>query len=122
MWIINAPQGRLPGAIFTKIYRVCTLFQYALAVKASLDLLKGLWSYGCFNLTGSGYPKFSVPPSGETMRQTPNISKVKKVLEVLYHHVKVGGIGFHAPPGRRKTLTFLSVRQAFEQFVRPISP
>ena len=37
-------------------------FQDVLAVKISLDLLKGLWSYGGFKLTGSGYPQiFSVP-------------------------------------------------------------
>jgi len=43
MWNINAPQGRIPCANFTKVY---TPFQDALAVKISLDLLKGLWSYG----------------------------------------------------------------------------
>ena len=31
---------------FHKLCRVCTPFQDALAVKISLDLLKGLWSYG----------------------------------------------------------------------------
>jgi len=31
---------------FHKIGGVCTPFQCALAVKISLDLLKGLWSYG----------------------------------------------------------------------------
>jgi len=42
--------------------RVCTPFQDVLAVKISLDLLKGLWSYGRFELTGSGYPQiFSAP-------------------------------------------------------------
>ena len=29
----------------------------ALGVKISLDFLKGLWSYGGFNLRGSGYTK-----------------------------------------------------------------
>ena len=55
---------------FHKICRVCTPFQDAFAVKISLDLLEGLWSYGGFKLRGSGYPRFSAPPSGETMRQT----------------------------------------------------
>ena len=41
-----------------------------LSVQISLDLLKGLWSHGGLKLTGSGYPKFSAPPSGATMRQT----------------------------------------------------
>ena len=70
MWNINTLQGRIPCAIFTK-FAVCTPFQDALAVKSSLDLLKGLWSYGGFKWTGSGSTsKISAPPSGETMRRT----------------------------------------------------
>ena len=47
---------------FHKICNVCTPFQDVLAVKISLDLLKELWSYGGFKLTGSGYPQiFSAP-------------------------------------------------------------
>ena len=47
---------------FHKIRRICTSFQDALDVKISLDLLKGLWSYGGFKLRGPGYPKiFSAP-------------------------------------------------------------
>ena len=61
MWNINAPQGRIPYAIFTKS-AVCTPFQYALAVKISLDLLKGLWSYGGFKLKKSGYPQILGAP------------------------------------------------------------
>jgi len=34
------------------------------------------------------------------------------VLEVLYYHAKFGVLGFHPPPGRRNTLSFLSVRHA----------
>ena len=78
MWNINALQGSIPCAIFTK-FAECIPFQSALAVKISLDLLKGLGSYGGFKLTGSGYPQISVPPSGKTIRQTP------KVLEVQEH-------------------------------------
>jgi len=52
---------------FYKICRICTSFQDALAIKVSLDLLKGLWSYGGFNLTGSGYPQIFNAPSGETL-------------------------------------------------------
>jgi len=43
MWNINAPQGRTPRAIFIT-FAESVPFQYALAVKISLDLLKGLWS------------------------------------------------------------------------------
>jgi len=47
--------GAYPLRDFYNIWRVYTLFQDALAVENSLDLLKGLWSYGGFKLTGSGY-------------------------------------------------------------------
>ena len=51
------PTEAYPLHDFHKICRVCTPFQDALGVKISLDLLKGLWSYGGFKLTGSGYPQ-----------------------------------------------------------------
>jgi len=56
---------------FHKICRVCASFQVALGVKILLDLLKWLWSYAGFKLRGLVARKFSAPPSGETMRQTP---------------------------------------------------
>jgi len=56
------PAGAYPLRNFHKICRVCTQFQDALAVKISLDLLKGLWSYAGFKLMGSGYPQiFNAP-------------------------------------------------------------
>ena len=58
-------QEALAVKVLHKICRICTLFQDALAVKVSLDLLKGLWSYGCFYLTGSGYPNFRCPLSAK---------------------------------------------------------
>jgi len=61
MWNINAPQGRIPCAIFTKFQSLYP-FQDALAVKISLDLRKGLWRYGGFKLTGSGYPQIIRAP------------------------------------------------------------
>ena len=38
--------GAYPLRDFHKICRVCTPFHDTLVVKISLDLLKGLWSYG----------------------------------------------------------------------------
>ena len=64
---------------FHQICIICTPSQDALAVKISLDLLRGLWIYEGFKLTGSGFPQILV------------------------------GLGFHPPPGRPKTLSFLSV-------------
>ena len=54
---INAPQGRTPCAIFIQFAQFVPPFQDALVVKISLDLLKGLWSYGGLKLTVSGYPQ-----------------------------------------------------------------
>ena len=56
------PAGANPLRDFHKICRVCTSFQDALGVKIWLALVKGLWSYGSFKLTVSGYPQsFSAP-------------------------------------------------------------
>jgi len=53
----KCPAWVYPLHDFHEICRVCTPFQDALAVKILLDLLKGLRSYGGFNLTGSGCVK-----------------------------------------------------------------
>ena len=59
---INAPQGRIPCAIFTKFAEFVPHFRIALGVKILLDLLKVLWSYGGFKLRGSACPQiFSAP-------------------------------------------------------------
>jgi len=66
------PAGTHPLRDFHKICRNCTLFQDALVLKISLDLLKGLWSSGGFKLRGLVTPpNFQCPSSGETVRQTP---------------------------------------------------
>ena len=72
------PAGEYPLHSFHKILRVCTLFQDVLAVKISLDLVKGLWSYVWFKLTGSGYPQLSAPHNGKTVRQTPKVLEVQQ--------------------------------------------
>jgi len=72
------PVGAYSFRDFHKICRLCTPFQDALGVNIWLDLLEGLWSYGGFKLRGLVFPKFSAPPDGETMRQTPNVLEVKE--------------------------------------------
>ena len=60
-------------------------------------------------------PKFSVPPSGETMRQNRNVLEVQERAEVLYHHAKFG-VAWISPAARAaKNVEFLSVRHAFER-------
>ena len=74
MWNINASRGAYHLRDFHEICRVCTPFQDALAVKISLDLLKGLWSYGAFKLTGSGYPQiFSAPLAAKLSVKPPKV-------------------------------------------------
>ena len=102
---------------FHKIYRICTSLQDALAIKVSLDLLKGLWGYGSFNSTGSGYPKIYSAPGGETMRQTPNVLEVQERARGPLSPYQVWCVSdFTRRQGGEKTLSFLSVRHAF--FVR----
>jgi len=102
--------GAYPLCDFHKIWRVCTPFQDMLAVKISLDLLKGLWSYGGFKLTGFGYPQIFSAPSSESMRQTPTSFRGARTCSRSSITVpSLVGLGFHPPPGWPKTLSFLSV-------------
>ena len=71
------PARAYPFRDFHKICKVCTPFQDALAVKITLDLLKGLWSYGGFKLTGSGYPQIFIAPIAAKLCIRP-----PKVLEL----------------------------------------
>ena len=77
MWNINAPQG-VSLAQFSQNLQSLYRISGALDVKIWLDLLERLWSYGVFKFRLSGSPKFSAPPSGETMRQTSNVFEVKE--------------------------------------------
>jgi len=95
---------------FHQICRLCTPFQDALAVKTSMDLLKELWRYGGFKLTGSGCPKIFSAPSGETVRQTPKSFEGTRTCSRSSITIpSLVGLGFQPPPGRPKTLSFLSV-------------
>ena len=119
------PAGAYPLRDFHKICRVCTSIKDALDIKIWLDLLKGLWSNGGFKLRGSVSPKFSAPPSGETMRQTTKRFPGERTCSRSSITMpSLVGLGFHPPPGWPKTLSFflsvclsvcLSVRHAFER-------
>ena len=69
--------GAYPLRDFHKIGRVCTPLLDELGAVIWLDLLMGLWSYGGLSWGHLVSPKFSALPSGETMRQTPNVLEVK---------------------------------------------
>jgi len=74
----KCPVGAYPLRDFHKIGTVSTPFQVALAVKISLDFLKGLWSYGGFKLAGSGYPQTFSAPSGETASDPKSFGGARK--------------------------------------------
>ena len=103
----NRPAAAYPVRDFLKVSAVCTPFQNALAVKISLYLRKGLWSYGGFMLKGSGYPQIVSPPSGETMHQTPKCFRGARTCSgSSISMTSLVGLGLHPPPGWPKTLSF----------------
>ena len=108
------PVGAYPLHNFYKICRICTSFKDALAVKVLLDLPKGLWSYGGFNLTGSGNPQIFSAPNGETMRQTTKRFRGARMCS--RSSITIPSLVWSDFTRRRvgeKTLSFLSVRHAF---------
>ena len=111
------PAGAYSLRDFHKICRVCSPFHAALGIKISLGLLKGLRSYGGFKLTGLVIPKFSVPLSGETMRQTPKSFEVQErargpvpPCQVWWGSDFTKNVEFFVPLS-----VCLSVRHAFER-------
>ena len=70
--------GAYPLHDFHKICRVCTAFKDVLAVKILLDLLKGLWSYGGFKLTGSGYPQIFSAPWWRNYASDPTVLELQE--------------------------------------------
>jgi len=70
------PAGAYPLRYFHNICSVCTPFQDALAVKISLDLHKGLRSYGGFNLRGLVIPKFLAPLAAKLCVRPPKVFEV----------------------------------------------
>jgi len=106
--------GAYPLHDFYKICRICTSFKDVLAVKVSLDLPRGLWSYGGFNLTGSGYPQIFSALSGETMRKRFRGARTCSRSSITIPSLV--WLGFHPPPGWRKNVEFFVCPSRF--FVR----
>jgi len=104
------PTGTHPLCDFHEICRLCISFQDALAVKISLDLLKGYGVMGILRRGGRVTHKFSAPPSGETMRQTPkHFPGARTCSRSSATMPSFVGLGFRPPPGWPKTLSFLFV-------------
>jgi len=90
----------------------------------SLDLLKGLWSYGVLNLiTGSDYPQIFSAPNSETVRKIPKSfeGRRKNALKVLYHPAKFDRAQISPAAEAAKNVEYfclsacLFVRHAFER-------
>jgi len=61
-------------------YEICNVYSahmVALANKIWMDLLKGLRSYGSFNLKRSGSPKFSAPLAAKLYVGAPTVLEVQ---------------------------------------------
>jgi len=61
MWNTNAPQGRIPCAIFPKFCRICNEFYNALAVKNLDGFAQGVTELGAFKLRGRVPQNFERP-------------------------------------------------------------
>jgi len=78
----KCPAWAYPLHDFHEICRVCTPFQDALAVKILLDLLKGLRSYGGFNLTGSDYVSKRLDTYGKYFKTSSTFDIFENTLHV----------------------------------------
>jgi len=121
MWNINAPQGHIPCAIFAKFADFRPRFSLRQLLKfrwiySRSYVVMGVLSWRCLVIL-----KFSAPPSGETMHQTPkSLQRARTCSRSSITMSSLVGLGFHPPSGRPKTLVFclfvcLSVRHAFER-------
>ena len=106
MWNIKAPQGRIPCAIFTKFPEFVPI-SGCVSYSNLVGFARGVMELWGFKLRGLVSPKFSVPPSGETMRQTPKSFRDARTRSRSSITMPgLVGLGFHPPPGWPKTLNF----------------
>ena len=123
MWNINAPQGCIPCAIFTKFAEFEPHFRMRWVLKFGWICPRGYGVMGVLSWGGRVSTKFSAPPSGETMRQTrKRFTGERTCSRSSITMPSLVGLGFHPPPGWPKTLSYfvclfvcLFVRHAFER-------
>jgi len=98
----------------------------ALTLKISMDLLKGYGVMGILSWGGRVSTKFSAPPSGETMRQTPKVFEGQERARGPLSPCQVWwGSDFTRRGGQKSCCFCLSVcssRFWTSEIVRPISP
>ena len=108
------PAVAYPLQDFKKNCTICTSFQAALAVEVSLDLLKGLWSYGGFNLMGVWLPPNFQCPLAAKLRQIPK--RFRGARTCSRFSITMPNLGDRISPaaGAAKNVeSFLFVRHAF---------
>jgi len=123
MWNINAPQRRIPCAIFTKFAEFEPHFRVRWVLKFCWICPRGYGVMGVLSWGGRVSSKFSAPPSGETMRQTTKRFPGERTCSRSSITVpSLVGLWFHPPPRWPKTLSFfvclsvcLFLRHAFER-------
>ena len=107
MWNINAQQGRIPCAIFTKFAEFVPHFRMRWVLKLGWICSRGYGVMGVLSWGGRVSPKFSAPPSGETMRQTTKRFPGERTCSRSSITMpSLVGLGFHPPPGQPKTLSY----------------
>jgi len=117
MWYINAPQGRIPCAIFTKFAEFVPRFRMRQLLKFRWICSRGYGVMGVLSWQGLVIPKFSATPGGETMRQTPEVFEVQERARGPLSPCQVWwGSDFTHRRGGQNTEFFvcLSVRRAFK--------
>jgi len=130
LWYINASQGRIHCVIFTKFAEFVPCFRMRQLLKCRQMCSRAYGVMGVLCWQSLVIPKFSAPPSSETMRQTlKNFRGARMCSRSSITMWRLMGLGFHWPPVRSKTLSFLFVclfvcPSCFwtSEFVHPISP
>ena len=112
MWNINAPQGRIPFAIFIKFAEFVPHFRMRWVLKFGWICSRGYGVMGVLSRGGRVSPKFPAPVSSETMCQTP-----KSFRRAM---TKFGEARISPAAGVAKNVEFflsvcLFVRHAFER-------
>jgi len=79
---------------------------------------RGNWVMWVLSWWGLVTPKFSTPPSGKTVRETwKSFRGARTWSRSSITMPSLVGLGFHPPPGRPKTLSFLWPPYAIEQAI-----
>jgi len=110
MWNINAPQGRIRYAIFTKFAQFVPRFRLRYLLKFRWICSRRYGAMGVLSCWGLVVPKFSATPSGETVCQNrKSFRGARTCSRSSVTMPSLVGLGFHPPPGRPKPLSFVSL-------------